>query len=110
MVAPWCDAQRARPLEKRVYVLLPGLVVTPHCINSDSDRVELLLHIIRKLGGYGITAEKLKEVAGDTKRSLKHPSHVEIIYEILRVRKMEERFERGEVGMYQTSQRLFDLG
>jgi hypothetical protein len=56
-----------------------------------------LLHIIRKLGSYGITADKLKDVAGDTKRSLKHPSHVEIIYEILRVRKMEERFERGEV-------------
>ncbi|KAJ5176743.1 uncharacterized protein N7482_002620 [Penicillium canariense] len=60
-------------------------------------RIELLLHIIRKLGGHGITADKLKEVAGDTKRSLKHASHVEIIYEILRVRKMEERFERGEV-------------
>ncbi|KAJ5573878.1 uncharacterized protein N7459_008305 [Penicillium hispanicum] len=60
-------------------------------------RIELLLHIIRKLGAYGITADKLKEVAGDTKRSLKHASHVEIIYEILRVRKMEERFERGEV-------------
>ncbi|KAJ5109313.1 hypothetical protein N7456_005988 [Penicillium angulare] len=60
-------------------------------------RIELLLHIIRKLGVYGITADKLKEVAGDTKRSLKHASHVEIIYEILRVRKMEERLERGEV-------------
>ncbi|OKP00905.1 hypothetical protein PENSUB_7486 [Penicillium subrubescens] len=60
-------------------------------------RIELLLHIIRKLGGYGVTADKLKEVAGDTKRSLKHASHVDIIYEILRVRKMEERFERGEV-------------
>lgn len=56
-----------------------------------------MLHIIRKLGTYGITADKLKDVAGDTKRSLKHTSHVEIIYEILRVRKMEERFERGEV-------------
>ncbi|KAJ6094337.1 Protein of unknown function DUF2841 [Penicillium canescens] len=60
-------------------------------------RIGLLLHIIRKLGPYGITADKLKDVAGDTKRSLKHPSNVEIIYEILRVRKMEERFERGEV-------------
>ncbi|KAJ5104845.1 hypothetical protein NUU61_002192 [Penicillium alfredii] len=60
-------------------------------------RIELLLHIVRKLGNQGITADRLKEVAGDTKRSLKHPSHVEIIYEILRVRKMEERFERGEV-------------
>lgn len=64
---------------------------------SPTDRIELLLHIIRKLGAYGITADKLKDVAGDTKRSLKHASHVEIIYEILRVRKMEERFERGEV-------------
>lgn len=63
-----------------------------------------MLHIIRKLGSHGITADKLKEVAGDTKRSLKHPSHVDIIFEILRVRKMEERYERGEVGMYQEIQ------
>lgn len=61
------------------------------------DRIELLIHIIRKLGGYGITADKLKEVASDTKRSLKHPSHVDIILEILRVRKMEEKWERGEI-------------
>ncbi|KAJ5507048.1 hypothetical protein N7527_009191 [Penicillium freii] len=59
--------------------------------------IGLLLHIIRNLGSYGITADKLKDVAGETKRSLKHASEVEIIYEILRVRKMEERFERGEV-------------
>ncbi|KAJ5948907.1 hypothetical protein N7454_002214 [Penicillium verhagenii] len=60
-------------------------------------RIELLIHIIRKLSSFGITADKLKEVASDTKRSLKHPSHIEIINEILRLRKMEERFERGEV-------------
>ncbi|KAJ6101883.1 hypothetical protein N7486_004310 [Penicillium sp. IBT 16267x] len=53
--------------------------------------------IIRELGGYEITADKLKEVAEDTKRNLKHPSDLEIIYEILRVRKTEERFERREV-------------
>ncbi|KAI3110502.1 hypothetical protein CBS147330_9930 [Penicillium roqueforti] len=47
-------------------------------------RIELLLHIIRKLGSYGITADKLKDVAGYTKRSLQHLSDVEIIYEILR--------------------------
>lgn len=69
---------------------------------SPLDRIELLVHIIRNLGSHGITADKLKEVAGDTKRSLKHPSHVDIIYEILRVRKMEERFERGEVGTSMT--------
>lgn len=62
-----------------------------------TDRIKLLLHIIRNLGPYGITADKLKDVAGDTKRSLKHASDVEIIYEILGVRKMEERFERDEV-------------
>ncbi|KAJ5110332.1 hypothetical protein NUU61_001589, partial [Penicillium alfredii] len=68
----------------------------PDHLRTES-RIELLLHIVRKLGSQGITADKLKEVAGDTKRSLKHPSNVEIIYEILRVREMEERFERGEV-------------
>lgn len=68
------------------------------CTNlSLPDRIQLLLHIIRKLGDHGITADKLKEVAGDTKRNLKHPSHLEIIFEILRVRKVEERYERGEV-------------
>ncbi|KAJ5253828.1 Protein of unknown function DUF2841 [Penicillium chrysogenum] len=60
-------------------------------------RIGLLLHIIRNLGSYGITADKLKDIVGDTKRILKRPSDIEIIYEILRVRKMEERFERGEV-------------
>jgi hypothetical protein len=78
-----------------VYVILP--ITQDISTDTTTDRIELLLHIIRHLGGYGITADKLKEVAGDTKRSLKHPSHVEIIYEILRVRKMEERLERGEV-------------
>ena len=67
------------------------------CTNlSLPDRIQLLLHIIRELGDHGITADKLKEVASDTKRSLKHPSHLEIILEILRVRKVEERYERGE--------------
>ena len=64
-----------------------------------TDRIELLIYLIRA-NIRDSNADKLKEVAGDTKRSLKHPSHIEIIYEILRVRKMEERFERGEVGMY----------
>lgn len=64
------------------------------------DRMKLLLHIICKLGEYDITADKLMQVVSGTKQSLKDPSHIEMIYEILRVRKMEERFERGEVGMY----------
>lgn len=63
------------------------------------DRIKLLLHILRKLGGYGITADNLEEIVRDAKRDLKDPREVEIIYELLRVRKMEELFERGEVGM-----------
>ncbi|KAF3403911.1 Uncharacterized protein F1880_010277 [Penicillium rolfsii] len=74
----------------------PGVVhKEPDHLRKDC-RIKLLLHIIRELGYLGITAEKLKDVAGDTKRSLKPPSHVEIIYEILRVRKMEERYQKGE--------------
>ncbi|KAJ6076860.1 hypothetical protein N7499_008841 [Penicillium canescens] len=61
------------------------------------DRIKLLLHIICELGSRGITADKLKEVARDTKRDLKHPTDIKIIYEILRVRETEERFERREV-------------
>lgn len=63
------------------------------------DRIELLLHILRKLGGRGIIADILEEIVRDAKRNLKGPRNVEIIYELLRVRKMEELFERGEVGM-----------
>ncbi|CAI7599363.1 unnamed protein product [Penicillium viridicatum] len=61
------------------------------------DRIELLLHILRKLGGYGITANNLEEIVRDAKRGLKDPRDVEIIYELFRVRKMEELLERGEV-------------
>ncbi|KAJ5328744.1 hypothetical protein N7452_009134 [Penicillium brevicompactum] len=60
-------------------------------------RIKLIIHILCKLGHYGITADKLRDVAQDTKRSLKDPSHIEIIDEILRVRRMEEFFERGQV-------------
>lgn len=63
------------------------------------DRIKLLLHILRKLGGRGIIADILEEIVRDAKRNLKDPRNVEIIYELLRVRKMEELFERGEVGM-----------
>ncbi|CAG8908530.1 unnamed protein product [Penicillium egyptiacum] len=62
-----------------------------------AERIELLLHILRKLGGYSITADNLEEIVRDSKRDLKEPRMVEIIYELFRVRKMEERFERGEV-------------
>ena len=54
---------------------------------------------MRKLEKYNVTAEKLKEVAQDSKRSLRDPEKLEEMEEMLKVRRLEERFERGEVGM-----------
>ncbi|OQE10120.1 hypothetical protein PENFLA_c001G07947 [Penicillium flavigenum] len=59
------------------------------------NRIELFLHILRELSDYGVTADKFEEIVTNTK--LKDPKNVQIIYELLRVRKMEQRFERGEV-------------
>ncbi|KAL1967687.1 hypothetical protein VTN77DRAFT_2944 [Rasamsonia byssochlamydoides] len=61
------------------------------------QRLRLLVHIIRNLGKYGITSDKLKEVAYDAKRQIKPPERMEILDEIFRVRKLEERLERQEV-------------
>ncbi|KKA25184.1 hypothetical protein T310_0775 [Rasamsonia emersonii CBS 393.64] len=61
------------------------------------QRLRLLVHIIRNLGKYGITSDKLKEVAYDAKRQIKPPERMEILVEIFRVRKLEERLERQEV-------------
>jgi Protein of unknown function (DUF2841) len=65
---------------------------------SYAERLRLLVHIIRNLGKYGITSDKLKEVAYDIKRQIDHPEGMEILDEIFRVRKLEERLERQEVG------------
>ncbi|PLB53679.1 hypothetical protein P170DRAFT_346625 [Aspergillus steynii IBT 23096] len=61
------------------------------------QRVALLVHILRKLDQSGITPEKLQEVAHDARRQLKPPEKIEIFDEIFRVRRMEQRYERGEV-------------
>lgn len=62
--------------------------------------MQLLIHIMRELSQWGITSDKLKEVAQDSKRSLRGPEKLEEMEEMLKVRKLEERYERGEVGMY----------
>ncbi|KAJ5592857.1 hypothetical protein N7537_009761 [Penicillium hordei] len=54
------------------------------------DRIKLFLHILRKLGGYDITADKLEKIVRDAKRDLKDPREVEIIYELLRVPKAKD--------------------
>ena len=63
------------------------------------ERLQLLIHIMRKLERYNVTSEKLKEVAQDSKRSLRDPEKLEEMEEMLKVRRLEERFERGEVGV-----------
>ncbi|KAL4940740.1 hypothetical protein BDV06DRAFT_16214 [Aspergillus oleicola] len=65
------------------------------------ERLKLLIHIISKPTNPGITADKLHEVARDNKRSLKpaggQEERWEIMNEIFKVRKMQEKFERGEI-------------
>ncbi|KAL4784624.1 hypothetical protein BJX76DRAFT_356857 [Aspergillus varians] len=65
------------------------------------QRLRLLIHILRKLGRFSITSEKLQEVAQDSKRQLRPEESMEekmeILNEIFKVRRLEERFERREV-------------
>ncbi|KAF4152687.1 hypothetical protein CNMCM6069_001789 [Aspergillus lentulus] len=61
------------------------------------QRLSLLIHIIRKLGRFGITTDQLQEIAHDCKRQLRGPHRLQILDEVFRVRRMEERYERGEV-------------
>ncbi|KAL3452849.1 hypothetical protein BJX65DRAFT_302759 [Aspergillus insuetus] len=65
------------------------------------QRLQLLVHILRKLGKFDITAEKLEDISQDCKRSLKPEDSIDekmdILTEIFKVRKQEERFERGEI-------------
>lgn len=52
----------------------------------------------------GVTADLLEEAVGDTMRHLipedKAPEKAAILEEIIRVRKIEERYLRNEIGMY----------
>ncbi|KAJ5531275.1 hypothetical protein N7527_004668 [Penicillium freii] len=63
------------------------------------DCIELFIYILYNLGRNGLTADSLEEIAIDSKQDLRDPEDVNIIYKVLRVRKMEEQFERGEIGM-----------
>ncbi|CAI7665243.1 unnamed protein product [Penicillium glandicola] len=81
----------------------------PNVMQKDPDhlrkeqRIQLLRHTICKLGSYNITADALANVVNFTVPRLQDQSRARIIYEILRVRKMEERFEQGRVGKYSHS-------
>ena len=73
---------------------------TPLCTSSYSaERIRLLIHIFRKLGkSRGITADKLEEAGRDAQRQIKPRERLEILDEIYRVIRMEESYERGEIG------------
>ncbi|PYI00792.1 hypothetical protein BO78DRAFT_34251 [Aspergillus sclerotiicarbonarius CBS 121057] len=61
------------------------------------ERVELLVHIVRRLARIGVIADKLLDIAFDCRRQLKEHEKFSIIEEIFKVRRLEERYERGEV-------------
>lgn len=68
---------------------------------------------MRKPAKPSITADSLREVAQDSKRSLRDDKKLEEMEEILKVRKLEERYERGEVGLHffldSTGKQITDL-
>ncbi|GIJ92734.1 hypothetical protein Asppvi_002012 [Aspergillus pseudoviridinutans] len=61
------------------------------------QRLSLLIHIIRNLGRSGITTDQLQEIAHECKRQLRGPHRLQILDEVFGVRRIEERYERGEV-------------
>ncbi|KAI9372542.1 hypothetical protein BJX61DRAFT_442269 [Aspergillus egyptiacus] len=65
------------------------------------QRLRLLVHILRMPEKFNISSDKLNEIAQDCKRQLRPEECIdekmEILNEIFRVRRLEERFERGEV-------------
>lgn len=71
------------------------------------DRVKLLVHLVQNLLAMGITANLLEEAADDCRRHLLPEDKVEekaaILDEIFRVRKIEERYEKNEIGRHRKS-------
>ncbi|KAL4916811.1 hypothetical protein BDW62DRAFT_94785 [Aspergillus aurantiobrunneus] len=72
----------------------------PDHLKKDA-RLRLLIHILRKLGPFNITLDKLHGIAQDNKRQFRPEEtmdeKMEILNEIFRVRRLEELFENGEV-------------
>ncbi|KMP03261.1 hypothetical protein CISG_08355 [Coccidioides immitis RMSCC 3703] len=63
------------------------------------ERIRLLVHIIRNLRkSHNITADKLEEAGRDVKRQIKPRERWDILEEIYAVRRMEESYERDEIG------------
>lgn len=68
-----------------------------------SERIRLLIHILRELGdSHGITAEKLRDAGQDVRRQIQPTERLKVLDEIYNVRSAEERYLRGEIGQYLT--------
>jgi Protein of unknown function (DUF2841) len=77
------------------------LLPITHDWNADKHnavRLKLLVHIVQRLLPMGITADKLQEAANDIRRHIKPRERATILDEVFRVRRLEERYERDEVG------------
>lgn len=76
---------------------------TDSLTDKNTDRVKLLVHLVQNLLPMGITADLLEEAVGDTRRHLVPEDKAEekalMLDEIIRVRKIEERYLRNEIGM-----------
>ncbi|KAF3482677.1 uncharacterized protein GIQ15_02001 [Arthroderma uncinatum] len=60
------------------------------------ERICLLIHIFRKLGNNGMTANKLEEAGRGAQSQIKPRERLGILDEIYKVRRAEESYERGE--------------
>jgi hypothetical protein len=65
--------------------------------NHSTARLTLLIHMLCNLGGSDVSARTLKEIAD---RKMDRTSKSVVLDEIMKVRMLQERYERGEVGMY----------
>ncbi|KAL1953836.1 hypothetical protein VTO42DRAFT_2131 [Malbranchea cinnamomea] len=63
-----------------------------------AERVELLIHIFRRMPkSRGITAEKLQEAAHEARRTLSSQFQRDVLDEVYKVKRMEESYMRGEI-------------
>lgn len=65
------------------------------------DRIRLLVYILCELSeSHNITVEKLREASQSSRSLVTPPERLRILDEIYYVRGMEERYLRGEIGMF----------
>lgn len=62
--------------------------------------MRLLIHILRGLGkSRGVTVDQLEDAGRGIRRRIKPVERLEILSEIYRVRRVEEQYENGLIGL-----------